>query len=74
MLYFFVSLGFSEEWESPYGLSTATVGGLFATRYLYETGALLEQPASVVVSMRKWAALNTNAVLLTGKAKETVVK
>jgi acetyl-CoA C-acetyltransferase len=63
MLNYFASLGFPEEWESPYGMSMATIGALFATRFIHETGTTLEQLASVVVSMRKWAALNPNAMM-----------
>jgi len=51
------------EWEDPYGFFAVANGGLVATRYMHETRTTAEQLASVVVSMRKWAALNPNAML-----------
>ncbi len=63
MIDLFATFGVPEEWETPYGFFMAGTGGLFATRYMHETGTTPEQIASVVVSMRKWAALNPNAML-----------
>jgi len=59
----FAAAGISEEWETPYGFFMGALGSLVTTRYMYETGATPEQLASVVISMRKWAALNPNAML-----------
>ena len=63
MIDLFATFGIPGEWETPYGFFMAGTGSLLATRYMYETGTTPEQLASVVVSMRKWAALNPNAML-----------
>lgn len=63
MIDLFATFGIPEEWETPYGFFMGGCGSIFATRYMYETGTTHEQIASVVVSMRKWAALNPNAML-----------
>ncbi len=63
MIDLFATFGIPDEWETPHGFFMAATGSLFATRYMHETGATPEQLASVVVSMRKWAALNPNAML-----------
>jgi acetyl-CoA acetyltransferase len=63
MIDLFATFGIPEEWETPYGFFMGGCGSLFATRYMHETGTTHEQVASVVVSMRKWAALNPNAML-----------
>lgn len=63
MIDLFATFGISDEWETPFGFFMACTGSLVATRYMYETGATPEQLASVVVSMRKWAVLNPNAML-----------
>ncbi len=63
MIDLFATFGIPEEWETPYGFFMGATGSLNATRFMYETGTTPEQLASVVVSMRKWAALNPNAML-----------
>jgi acetyl-CoA C-acetyltransferase len=63
MIDLFATFGIPDEWETPYGFFMAGTGSLFATRYMHETGTTAEQIASVVVSMRKWAVLNPNAML-----------
>jgi len=63
MIDLFATFGIPEEWETPYGFFMAGTGSLFATRHMHETGTTPEQLASVVVSMRKWAVLNPNAML-----------
>lgn len=63
MIDLFATFGIPEEWETPFGFFMGGCGSLFATRYMHETGTTHEQLASVVVSMRKWAALNPNAML-----------
>jgi len=63
MIDLFATFGISSEWEAPYGMFMGGTGSLFATRYLHETGAKHEHLAAVVVSNRKWAALNPNAML-----------
>lgn len=63
MIDLFATFGIPEEWETPYGFFMGGCGSLFATRYMHETGTTHEEIASVVVSMRKWAVLNPNAML-----------
>ena len=63
MIDLFATFGIPDEWETPYGFFMGATGSLFATRYMHETGATPEHLASVVVSMRKWSALNPNAML-----------
>lgn len=58
----FSTTGVSEEWEAPYGHNMNAVGALTARRYMYETGTTEAELAAVVVSLRKWAALNPNAM------------
>jgi acetyl-CoA C-acetyltransferase len=59
----FGAFGIYEEWEFPYGLNYNLIASLFLNRYMYETGATIEEVASVIVSLRKWACLNPNALL-----------
>ena len=73
MIDLFATFGIPEEWETPYGFFMAGTGSLFATRYMHETGTTPEQLASVVVSMRKWAALNPNAMLRRELSIEEIV-
>ena len=63
MIDLFATFGIPDEWETPYGFFMGATGSLVATRYMHETGTTPEQLASVVLSMRKWAALNPNAML-----------
>ncbi len=63
MVDLFATFGINSEWETPYGFFMAASGSFPATRYMHETGAKPEHLAAVVVSMRKWAALNPNAML-----------
>lgn len=63
MIDLFATFGIPGEWETPYGFFMGATGSLVATRYMHETGTTPEQLASVVVSMRKWAVLNPNAML-----------
>lgn len=74
MINLFATFGIPEEWESPFGFFMGGTGGLVATRYMHETGTTHEEIASVVVSMRKWAALNENAMLRRELTIEEVLK
>ena len=58
----FATTGVAEEWEAPYGHNMNAVGALAATRYMHETGTTDTEMAAVCVSMRRWAALNPNAM------------
>lgn len=58
----FATTGVSEEWEKPYGHNMNAVGALIAERYKHETGTTDEELAAVCVTLRRWAALNPNAM------------
>jgi len=70
----FGAYGIYEEWEFPSGLNYNTIGSMFSNRYMYETGTTIEELASVIVSLRKWAALNPNALLQRHLTIEDVLK
>jgi len=57
----FSTAGISVEWEVPYGQHYSTIAALAINRYLYETGATIEDVAAVCVSNRKWAEINPHA-------------
>jgi len=69
----FATHGISEEWEFLHGYSYNGIGGLLANRFMHETGTTIEEIASVIVSLRKWAALNPNALLRRPLALEEVL-
>jgi acetyl-CoA C-acetyltransferase len=50
------------------------IGTLITNRYMYETGTTIEEIASVIVSLRKWAVLNPNALLRREVLIEEVLK
>lgn len=58
----FALAGISKEWEVPFGQHYSAIAGLVTNRYMHETGTGEEEIASVVVSNRKWAELNPNAM------------
>nr|MDO8080973.1 thiolase family protein [Candidatus Freyarchaeota archaeon] len=59
----FSSFGMSQEFEAIYGYNQQAVSALAANRYLHDTGNTPEVLAAVALSMRKWAALNPNALI-----------
>ena len=59
----FAVVSMSQEYEIPYGFSQLALAGFLQQRYMYDTGTTERQIASVVETMRKWAALNPNAML-----------
>jgi acetyl-CoA acetyltransferase len=50
------------EFELPYGADIISFYALPAVRHMYQYGTTESQIASVVVSQRKWAAMNPNAI------------
>jgi acetyl-CoA C-acetyltransferase len=62
LISFFATAGMDLQWEYPFGTTYNGVMGLMAQRYMYETGTTEEQMASVVVALRKWAALDPNSM------------
>ncbi len=59
---FFAGAGIDMQWEYPYGTTYNGIMGMMAQRYMYESGTTAEEMASVVVALRKWAALDPNSV------------
>ncbi len=59
----FSTVGLYEEWEAPYGSNYNAICGMITHRYLHETGASIEEVASVVSALRTWGSLNPNALL-----------
>jgi acetyl-CoA C-acetyltransferase len=59
---FFATAGVEREFEAPYGMTYNAIPALAAQRYMHETGTTIEQIARVAVALRKWAALNPNAM------------
>lgn len=63
----------SQEYEIPYGFSQLALGAMIQQRYMYESGVTDRQVAEVVASLRKWAALNSNAMLRKPKSVDEVL-
>lgn len=69
----FSKVSISQEYETPYGFSQLALAGLLQQRYMHETGTTERQVASVVESLRKWAALNPNAMLRRPKTTDEIL-
>ncbi len=59
---FFATAGMDLQWEYPFGTTYNGIIGMITQRYMYESGTTAEQLASVVVALRKWAALDPNSM------------
>jgi acetyl-CoA C-acetyltransferase len=59
---FFGTAGMDLQWEYPFGTTYNGMMGMVVQRYMHETGATPEELASVVVALRKWAALDPNSM------------
>jgi len=70
----FGAYGLYEEWEFPHGLNYNIIGGMLSNRFMHETGTTTEEIASVIVALRKWAALNPNALLRGPSSVEKVLE
>lgn len=73
LINFFAKAGIDLQWEYPYGTTYNGIIAMMTRRYMYESGITEEEMASVVVSMRKWAALDPNSIFY-GKEVPTVEK
>jgi acetyl-CoA C-acetyltransferase len=73
LINFFAKAGIDLQWEYPYGTTYNGIIAMMTRRYMYESGTTEEEMASVVVSMRKWAALDPNSIFY-GKEVPTVEK
>ncbi len=70
----FSSFGMSEECEAPFGYTQAGVSALASQVYLNYTKQTAEALAGVVLSNRKWAALNPNALIKKVHNLEEILK
>jgi acetyl-CoA C-acetyltransferase len=59
----FAVVSISQEYEAPFGFSQLALAGFLQQSYMHDTGTTERQIASVVETLRKWAALNPNAML-----------
>lgn len=59
----FAVVSISQEYEAPFGFSQLALAGFLQQRFMYDTGTTERQIACVVETMRRWAALNPNAML-----------
>ena len=62
LINFFAKAGIDLQWEYPYGMTYNGIIGMLTRRVMYDYGITEEEMASVVVSMRKWAALDPNSI------------
>lgn len=58
LINFFATAGMDLEWEYPFGTTYNGIMGMLTNRYMHDSGTTAEELASVVVSLRKWAALD----------------
>lgn len=73
LINFFAKAGIDLQWEYPYGTTYNGVIAMMTRRYMHESGTTEEEMASVVVSLRKWAALDPNSIFY-GKEVPTIDK
>ena len=64
----------SQEYEVPYGFTQLGLSAMMQQRYMHETGTTERQIASVVESLRKWAALNPNAMMRKPRTADEVLE
>jgi len=62
LIAFFATAGMDLQWEYPFGTTYNGIVAMMTQRYMYETGTTMEHMASVVVALRKWAALDPNSM------------
>ncbi|MFH1134684.1 MAG: thiolase family protein [Pseudomonadota bacterium] len=73
LINFFAKAGMDLQWEYPFGTTYNGVIAMMTRRYRHESGASAEDMAAVMVSMRKWAALDPNSMFY-GKQAPSVEK
>ncbi|RJP36088.1 MAG: thiolase family protein [Desulfobacteraceae bacterium] len=73
LINFFAKAGIDLQWEYPYGTTYNGIIAMMTRRYMYESGTTEEEMAAVVVSMRKWAALDPNSIFY-GKEVPSIEK
>jgi acetyl-CoA C-acetyltransferase len=73
LINFFAKAGIDLQWEYPYGTTYNGIIAMMTRRYMHESGTTAEEMAAVVVSMRKWAALDPNSIFY-GKEVPSIEK
>lgn len=73
LINFFAQAGIDLQWEYPFGTTYNGIIAMMTRRYMYESGATPGEMASIVVSMRKWAALDPMSMFY-GKEAPSVEK
>ena len=73
LINFFAKAGIDLQWEYPYGTTYNGIIAMMTRRYMYDSGTTEEEMAAVVVSMRKWAALDPNSIFY-GKEVPSIEK
>ncbi|MBI5896861.1 MAG: thiolase family protein [Desulfobacterales bacterium] len=73
LINFFAKAGIDLQWEYPFGTTYNGIIAMMTRRYMYESGTTEEEMASVVVSLRKWAALDPNSIFF-GKEAPSIEK
>lgn len=63
----------NQEYEIPYGWSQLGLGALIQQRYMFDSGTTERQIAAVIESLRKWAALNPNAMIRSPRSADEVL-
>lgn len=64
---FFAQAGMDLQWEYPFGTTYNAIIAMMTRSYMHRSGATPEEMASIVVSMRKWAALDPNSIFFNKK-------
>jgi acetyl-CoA C-acetyltransferase len=70
----FAVVSMSQEYEVPFGFSQLALAGCLQRRYMHDTGTTERQIACVVETLRKWAALNPNAMMREMRTAEEVLQ
>ena len=73
LINFFAKAGIDLQWEYPYGTTYNGIIAMMTKRYMHDTGTTAEEMASVVVSLRKWPAMDPNSIFY-GKEDPSVEK
>ena len=73
LINFFAKAGIDLQWEYPYGTTYNGIIAMMTQRYMHDSGTTPEEMAAVVVSFRKWAALDLNSIFY-GKDVPSVEK
>lgn len=69
----FSKVSVNQEYEIPYGWSQLGLGALIQQRYMFDSGTSERQVAAVIESLRKWAALNPNAMIRSPRTADEVL-